>query len=245
MWHFQRIDPLESILDSKYVTFVGSGGKTTFMEYIAKEAAGRGKSVAITTTTKIYAKEPYVLFEEDVFKEGLRERFIRVGKTLEEGKLTGVTFSDIDKLGRIYDMVLIEADGAKGKPLKFPAHYEPVIPPLSEKTFVLCGLDGLSGRVDEKVFRWEPFSEATRIRGDAIITPDVFLRFFSEDILLKGIDMGKCTIVFNKYDVSGIGKKTIMEMAKDVILRVGPITVIVSSLLFKCFYLVRETDGNP
>ena len=239
MWHFQRINLLDSLINKKYISFVGSGGKSTFIENIAAEAIKRDKSVAITTTTKIYAKEPYILLDKDIFEKTWKEQFMRVGKTIEEGKLTGITAHDIEELGKMYDMVLIEADGARGKPLKFPADYEPVIPPCSEKIFVLCGLDGLSGRVDETVFRWELFSQATGIEGNASITPEAFLRFFSDDILLKHVDREKCTIVLNKYDVSKM-RNTIKEIAKSVVHRTGGISVIVSSMMFELFYLVTE-----
>jgi probable selenium-dependent hydroxylase accessory protein YqeC len=240
MWVFRNIDLVNSVSTQKYVVFVGSGGKTSLMEYIASELLKRGHRVAITTTTKIFAKNPYRLMEEGL-KEGESGPFIRVGSHVEQGKLTALRFEDIKRLGDLYDVVLVEADGARGKPLKFPSDHEPVIPLFSERIFVLCGLDGLFGRVDEKVFRWELFQEASGITGNTRVDRQVFLRLFSDQALLKGVDRRKCTVVLNKYDrlnaraeATGLGKEIIAGRGID--------EVIISSILFKVFHSITRAS---
>jgi len=238
MWHIQRIDPLILISDYKYTAFVGSGGKTTLMELCARALLKNGKSVAVTTTTKIYAKEPYALFEEG-YERHVHGDFIRIGKTITEKKLTGLKFDEIEKLSEAYDVVLVEADGAKGKPLKFPGTHEPVIPPFTEMIYVLCGLDGISGRVDETVFRWELFSMATGIDSAVNITAQMLLRFFSDDILLKGVDVERCTVILNKYDT--LQNRTLaLDLAKKIIKKTDIGAVVVASAFFNIFYLVRR-----
>jgi len=239
MWHFQKIDPFKTLSGKKYITFIGSGGKTTFIEYIAEEFIRQGKSAAVTTTTKIMAKEPYTVFEKNIQYARIH-RFLRTGKTIEGGKLTGMYPSDIMALGAMYDIVLIEADGAKKKPLKFPASFEPVIPSFSEKIFILCGLDGLSRRVDETVFRWELFDEATGIKGDEPVTSSILLSLFSEKGILKDCNLSKTTVVLNKYDASG-QKGAATGIAKGVIEKTGIGQVIISSLSFKVFYSVTKS----
>ncbi|MEI6154006.1 MAG: selenium cofactor biosynthesis protein YqeC [Deltaproteobacteria bacterium] len=238
MWHFQKIDPVTLLSNFRFITYVGSGGKTAFIELCARELSRRGKSVAITTTTKIFAREPYVLVEDgSEWTKNLG--FIRIGKAVSHGKLTGLEFDEIERLGRIYDFVLIEADGAKGKPMKFPAPYEPAIPPFSEKICVLCGFDALYGKIEDKVFRWELFHQATGIKGTDIITPRVFLQFFSNDVMLKGVDTGKYTIVINKYDLLR-DKGTALNLAKEIIRITSVQNVIIASSFFGVFYMVSE-----
>ncbi len=176
MWYFQRIDPVQDVIPLKFIAFVGAGGKTSLIEYLASNLVNKGKTVAITTTTKIFVREPYQLLND---KKDLRNiiSLNRFGKTLENGKLTAVDTEDILRIGALYDTVLIEADGAKHKPLKFPASYEPVIPAIAEKIFVVSGLDALFHKVREMVFRWELFSNATGIDGEAIVTKRCFLEF--------------------------------------------------------------------
>jgi probable selenium-dependent hydroxylase accessory protein YqeC len=60
MWHIKKIDPADLVVDTQYIAFVGAGGKTSLIEYLAGETAKRNKKTAITTTTKIYAREPYM-----------------------------------------------------------------------------------------------------------------------------------------------------------------------------------------
>lgn len=241
MLRIQRIDPLIDISGKRYVTFVGAGGKTSLIEYLAAGAVQRGKRVAITTTTKIYAKEPYVL----TAKRGLPERpdmpsYLRIGGSLEGRKLTGVTFDEIDRMGELFDLVLIEADGSKRLPLKYPAEYEPVIPPCSEMVFVIAGLDGLFCTVREKVFRWELLCDRMGMKADEIIGPDIFLRFFSRDILLKGVNEIQCTIVLNKLDAPAVkGNALMLARALQNILPGGK--VIASAIPYGIFYAVQKT----
>jgi probable selenium-dependent hydroxylase accessory protein YqeC len=240
MWNFRKIDFSRTVSTQKYIAFTGSGGKTSLMEYMAGEFLKQGRTVAITTTTKIFAKEPYQLLEEspDV-QAGIT--FLRAGRNIENGKLTSVKFEDIEMLGSIFDFVLIEADGAKSMPLKFPADHEPVIPTFCEKVIVLCGLDGLYKKVKETVFRWKLFCEATGISCDALITPQIFLRFFADDALLKDVNSEKCIIVLNKYDTLGIRKEAI-ETGKEIIAATGVKDLIISSTLFKIFYEIEALN---
>jgi probable selenium-dependent hydroxylase accessory protein YqeC len=234
MWIHRSKQSIIPVSRQKYITFVGAGGKTSLAEHMAAELLKEGRKVAITTTTKIYVKEPYCLIDED-FSPGAGRPFVRVGSSVEEGKLTALGFDDLERIGRMYDVVLIEADGSKGMPLKFPAIHEPVIPPFSEKIFVVAGLDGLFGRVDQKVFRWETFCEVTGIVADSPVTPKVFLRFFYDDALLKGVNREKCTVILNKYDTPGVREEAI-GLGKAIIDRASIREVMVTSVLHGVFY---------
>lgn len=238
MWHFHRIDPVQAITPLKFVAFVGAGGKTSFMEYLAERLVRAGKTVAITTTTKIYVREPYELLNNGRALLGHpASPFMRFGKSLEGGKLTGVSFPDIYRLGATYDIVLIEADGARGKPLKFPAPHEPVIPPQTERTYVIAGLDALYGRVEDMVFRWELLPRSVGIDRKTIITPEVYLAFFSPSALLKNIDTQNCSVVLNKYDTVD-RKNDGSSMARCLTRSVHGIDVVVSSVKLRTFYRI-------
>jgi probable selenium-dependent hydroxylase accessory protein YqeC len=237
MWIYRIKQSLKLGPRQKYISFVGAGGKTSLAEHMAAELLKEGRSVAITTTTKIYVKDPYCLIDED-FSPGAGRPFVRVGSSVEEGKLTALSFEDLERLGDAYDVVLVEADGAKGMPLKFPAIHEPVIPPFSDKIFVVAGLDGLFGRVDHKVFRWEIFCNVTGIGADALVTPEIFLRFFHGDTLLKGVDREKCAVILNKYDTPG-ARREATDIAKGIIAGADVGEVIISSTLFKVFHEIK------
>jgi len=240
MLHFQRIDHhAQPVLPLKYIAFVGAGGKTSLIEYFAQRLIDEGKTVAITTTTKIYAREPYWVTAHSDSPAILSMPLVRVGKTIEDGKLTAVDPGDIMHLGSLYDTVLIEADGAKSKPLKFPASYEPVIPSLAEKIFVVSGLDALYGKVHDVVFRWELLRDSVGIDGNTVITPDIFMSFFSESILFKGLDTRKCCVVLNKYDMLR-QKSCGFDIARWLCSNFELLDIIVSSITLRTFYKISH-----
>lgn len=245
MWLFRRIDPerirLELTLETHYLSLVGAGGKTTLIEFLAAEAVHQGKRVAITTTTKIWAKAPYALWP-DLSKVEEQPDFVRVGKTVADGKLTALQEGEVAELGSAYDLVLIEADGSKGKPLKYPAEYEPVIPSFSDGVIVVAGLDALSGRIDEQVFRWELLEKASDVSGDTRVTPHLFLRFFEDDTLMKGVNREKCVIMLNKYDACP-EKQAVTDLAKVVLEKTGVTRAIVCSVLLETFYGVERIES--
>ena len=237
MWSIRRIDPFDLVRGVRYVSFTGAGGKTGLSEYLAALALRQGLRPVITTTTKIYAREPYVLKDGSrtgPFSEG---RFVRFGADLREGKLTGIGFDDVERLGECCDLVLVEADGAKGKPLKYPSGNEPLVPPVSEKVFVVTGLDGLSGTVRDVVFRWETYSRASGVAGDEKVTTERYRDLFRDEALLKGVPRQRCLIVLNKYDACPV-RADALFLAKMIIDGTGGIPVLISSLPFGVFYMV-------
>jgi probable selenium-dependent hydroxylase accessory protein YqeC len=244
MWHIQKIDPADLIVGTQYVAFVGAGGKSSLIEYLAGETAKRNKKTAITTTTKIYAREPYVLFTQNRDSNITADNPIRVGTTIEDGKLTALTFDDICELGKTFDTVLIEADGAKGKPLKYPAPHEPLIPPFSGMIFILAGLDSLFGRIDKKVFRLNILREKEKLTGSEIISLEIFSLFFTDEVLLKGVGNKPCVIVLNKYDAF-MHKKVLFHITKEIIKKTSVERVIISSLAFRIFYEIRHFNPEP
>ncbi len=208
------------------------------MEYLAVTASRSGRKPAVTTTTKIYADEPFFLLQDLPPQPPEQLEFLRIGRSVEGGKLTGIGFDDVRRLRSLYDPVLVEADGAKGRPLKYPSPHEPLIPPSVDLIFVIAGLDGLYGRVGEEVFRWELFCEATGIGGDARVTPSLFANLFHDHILLKGVDRQKTVIVLNKYDLLD-DKADAMVLARRIIISTG-IPVVVSSVAKGIFYGVER-----
>jgi probable selenium-dependent hydroxylase accessory protein YqeC len=239
MWHIQKINPADLIVDTQFIAFVGAGGKTSFIEYLAEQTAKGNRKTVITTTTKIYVRKPYVLLTQFRDDNNVAGNPIHAGKTIENGKLTAVTFDDLHELGKVFDTVLIEADGAKGKPLKYPAPHEPVIPPFSGLVFVIAGLDSLFGQIKEKVFRWDILRKKGELSGEETILPELFSLFFTDDVLLKGIGSKPCAILLNKYDTF-MQKKVLFRIAREIIEKTGVERIIISSLAFHIFYEIRH-----
>lgn len=244
MWLIQKIDPFPLFSGFKFIATVGGGGKTTVGEYLASRALRESRRAVVTTTTKIRAAKPYVLFDDLINgKSGSvgpnRTGFMRVGKSVSEDKLTSLSFDEIGALGDIFDFIVIEADGAKGKPLKHPSATEPVIPPFSDHTIVVAGLDGLGYRVADHIFRWELFRDAAGVPGDALIDIELFERLFGARAMMKDVEPARCTILLNKYDACREREKAI-PLARQLIRTTGVARVIISSLFLDLFYSVSE-----
>lgn len=112
------------------VAITGAGGKTSLIFFLAKKLAQFGK-VLITTTTKMYkpSSENYETLKiGDKNYLGKEKNISIIAKSEINGKITSLTYGEIEKLKDNFDYILIEADGAKEKLLKFWNDTEPCIP---------------------------------------------------------------------------------------------------------------------
>ena len=129
---------------------VGGGGKTTLMLRLARELRDSGARVIVTTSTHIFPPEGIPVFTQVSLEEAKaaleRESLVCLGTPVEKGKLSAPKFA-IAELAKIADYVLVEADGAKGLPLKAPAEHEPVIPAEAKLVVAVAGLDGLGNPI--------------------------------------------------------------------------------------------------
>ena len=166
------------------VSLVGAGGKTTLMFRLSRELEDAGERILTTTTTKILRptedQSANVVVSGDVrdvirkLEECLVEhRHVTAarGDLVPEGKLTGFdpsAMEDIWETG-LFPWILVESDGAAGRPLKAPADHEPVVPPCSSLVIGVVGLDSVGKPLEGRhVFRSEIFS---RISGLPLGSP--------------------------------------------------------------------------
>lgn len=178
-----RLDNSPTLAGS--IAFVGAGGKTTAMFQLAREL---GTRVIVTATTHLGAWQ-IPLADRHVIAESPAEvGEIPDGVTLVTGKIVEDRTSPVNpsvlywlhedvKNSRI--PLLIEADGARQKPLKAPAAHEPPIPDFVGTVVVVAGLSGLGKPLSEAVFREEEFgrvSESTRQRVTAEMVTRVLMQ---------------------------------------------------------------------
>jgi probable selenium-dependent hydroxylase accessory protein YqeC len=202
------------------VSLVGAGGKTSLMYRLAHELAGHGQSVLSTTTTHIHpptAEQCGVCIEAATAVQileqaagALREhRHITAaaGRIAESGKLFGLAPEEIDRMqaARVFDWIIVEADGAAGRPLKAPAAHEPVIPSSSGWVVGMAGLQALGRPMTEQwVFRAEAFAMITGMAPGAMVTAVEVARVLSHDRgILKGAPaQSRCLAFLNRADTS-------------------------------------------
>jgi probable selenium-dependent hydroxylase accessory protein YqeC len=201
------------------VSLVGGGGKTSLMFKLAGELSLTGDTVLTTTTTKIF--EPTrdqtgcVILSESVTgiidrADELLNKHLHLtaaaGNLPESGKLCGFRPEIIGELWNagLFQWIIVEADGAAGKPLKVPVAHEPVIPACTQRLVGMVGLNGVGQPLTERlVFRHEHFARLTGLKFGSTVTDaaiaDILVR---DDGLFKGFCPQVMRIAFfNQADV--------------------------------------------
>jgi probable selenium-dependent hydroxylase accessory protein YqeC len=200
------------------ISLVGAGGKTTLMFRIAKELALSGKKVVTTTTTKILEPatgETSSLFidsDEEKIKDFVGRHLVPYHpltialERLGSGKLKGVSPDLVDELWGSYDIdaIIIEADGAAGRPVKAPREWEPVIPSSTTLVVAILGVDGMEMELNEEnVFQPERVSKITGIPiGERLTDEAMAILMTHPEGIFKGTPSSSRVIAFlNKVDI--------------------------------------------
>ena len=163
------------------IAFSGAGGKTTLIMRLATEMNSAGLKTLLTTTTKFYPPPGIKLFlshDPELAVSLLGEHFLNnqaaaLGKrVLPDGKIEGIEPDVIAfLLHELRVSILVEADGAKGLPIKGYAAHEPVIPPDTDIIIALLGADALGAPLDHKIaHRPKLLSEQINIAEGTLLT---------------------------------------------------------------------------
>lgn len=220
---FRKVDFMDLIditgillADKAMVSLVGAGGKTSAMFKISEELKKRGRRVLVTTTTAIFYPEreqyDHIFMWKSFNESGIPDCNIPQGSVTvigscraEDGKLKGIEPEKLDMIydSKIFDFILVEADGSKRKPIKAPAAHEPVIP--SKTTFVIgiIGFDSYGKPLNhEWVHRPEILSGLCGKAMEERIDEQVFIRLCRErEGLFKGSPSGaEKIVVINKVE---------------------------------------------
>lgn len=187
----------------RLIAFVGGGGKTTNIYAMAHEARQAGKTVIVTTSTHMMPHPSLFLAAADE-GEGLgrlleRYGIVTVGQLSREDKMTGA--EDLAACKRGADVVLVEADGARLRPLKAPADHEPVIPSEADGVVAVCGMDCLGRALGEICHRPERVAALLDKPLDGMITPaDVAKILLSDQGSRKNVGGLVFCCILNKAD---------------------------------------------
>jgi probable selenium-dependent hydroxylase accessory protein YqeC len=97
-----------------------------------------------------------------------------LGRRVRPDKIEGLQAPRVDGLAGCAELVVIEADGARGRSLKVPAAHEPVIPLSTTVVIVVAALDVLGRPLDEAfVHRVELVAAATGRKPGEPVDEDV------------------------------------------------------------------------
>jgi len=167
---------------SPCVAFIGAGGKTTAMFQLARQLP---TPVIVTATShlgvwQIPFADKHLITDTPTALEDIEHRLqgvILVTGSMDGERTRPINNNLLDWLRQFcgYHSIplIIEADGARQKPLKAWAEQEPPIPSFVEQVLQVVGLSGLGKILNhESVHRPELFSRLSGLQIGEDITPD-------------------------------------------------------------------------
>lgn len=195
------------------ISLVGAGGKTSLMFRLARDLSRAGETVLTTTTTRIRppGQDQSACVITAATAEGILSQAAELlgehrhitaacGLIPDQDKLAGLAPETVDRIwaSGLFRWIIVEADGASGRPLKVPAVYEPVIPGATRFLIGLVGLSAVGKPLTEEwVFRPQMFSALTGLPlGAAVSEEAVAIVIAHEQGILKDAPGNSRRIVF-------------------------------------------------
>lgn len=142
------------------VAFIGAGGKTSTLINLGHELAELGWRVLATTTTAIKDEQLRLMpaavhcqaKPQEISDALTLNGFVFVYDSMRDGEVYGASIETIKQFLDTVDsdVLLIEADGADGMPLKAPYEHEPIIPQDATLVVPIASLSAINQPLDEE-----------------------------------------------------------------------------------------------
>jgi len=163
------------------IAYVGSGGKTTLLKKRARVCREAGMKVFVTTSTHMYIEDDTLLTDDaEIIIRCLAETGYAMAGVRHGEKIGPLPDAVYRRVCEAADVVLVEADGSRQLPIKFPAEGEPVIYNNVDEIVVVCGLHALGRKAREVCHRLELVKECLGISDETLITADHIRRLVLE-----------------------------------------------------------------
>lgn len=155
------------------IAVAGSGGKTTRIHKLTEKYRRDGKTVFVTTTTHMFAEEGCDLSGNvDSIRKALENcGYCMAGLPAEGGKIQSLPKKVYETVCQYADVVLVEADGSKRLPVKYPAINEPVIPENADEIHIVTGLSAIGKTIGETCHRKELVMECLGAQENLVLAP--------------------------------------------------------------------------
>ena len=221
--------------------FVGAGGKSAAILAISGELTQAGMKVLVAPTTKMLLSEanrigPLVTSEDADELRAKTEKALSgafgvvVGSgMLSKNRVGGVDPEWIDDLAPLADVVLVEADGSRRRPIKGTADHEPAIPDAATLVVAVGNVHALGMPVDEEhVHRPDIFSNLTGVEPGQSITPRAFALALAQGSLARVPQRARIAVL-----ITGVEPGRTMSDASVItreLWRLGAKKVVLTSL---------------
>lgn len=155
------------------IAVVGSGGKTGRIHALAESYIKEGKRVLVTTTTHMMVEVGCDLSNNptEIINKIENVGYCMAGRPAKQGKMQALSKEVYETVCPAADVVLVEADGSKQLPVKYPASHEPVIPDNADEIHVVVGLAALGKPLKEVSHRKELVMQCLGVTEDTILLP--------------------------------------------------------------------------
>lgn len=223
MKFYQIIHDDLSELRGQVVSIIGGGGKSSLLLRIGEELVKENLKVILTSTTKLQAFPEMGLVltgENQNFVSQLKLMLdkIKIALVAQEyykaETLKGLHKLAVQQLTKYADIVLVEADGCRQRPLKTHRDYEPPIPPTTNTVIIISGANAVGERLTEKtVHRTELFAQKWNLPDGTLLTPEIISQeLLSPHSYLRNIPIqARVRFLINKSDTNSIGGKLLAE----------------------------------
>ncbi|MGX6979881.1 selenium cofactor biosynthesis protein YqeC [Vagococcus elongatus] len=199
------------------VAIIGSGGKTTTMEYLARSFPDERVLMGTTTKIKFPSKEKFDYYwEENHENQVAKDGVTLVGQINEVmGKFGSLPQARLTSLFKKFDKVFLEADGSKRLLLKGWKEFEPVIPEETTMTLGLIPITSLGLTIDEEhIHRLSELLKLTTANKGSVVTAKVLAQIITHSDGLFGKAKGKKVLGICQVDdeESFISAVTVAEL---------------------------------
>ena len=212
---------LSQLLDIRpgVTAVIGGGGKTTLLRTLGEELAGQ-HPVLLCTTTKIlpFSDLPCARTAAELDQQRRSHRLMCAGSPVADaGKLTAPSVP-LEMLTAWFDYILVEADGAAGRPLKahaphepgipLKAHapHEPVIPTEANQTICVVGASGFGRPIAAAAHRPERYALLAGVPEAAEATPEAEARVLRSEDLHTKVYVNQVETLWNLADARALAR---------------------------------------
>jgi xanthine dehydrogenase accessory factor len=128
--------------------------------------------------------------------------YCMAGMPAEHEKMKVLPTDVYEEICKYADVVLVEADGSKGMPVKFPASHEPVVPENVDEIYIVTGLCVVGKILKEVCHRKELVQECLGVSEETALTEEHLRKLLQKGYLepLKTqYPKTKLSVWFNDY----------------------------------------------
>ncbi len=162
-------------MKASVISVIGAGGKTSLVHALAAFFRMDGKTVLVTTAAHM-KKEEGVLFSEKEILSSLSSygyAFAGTPDPENENKITGLQEEILERMRFFFDIIIFEADGARGLPFKAPYEWEPPVPAFSDIVYLVMGMDAAGHRIKDVCYNPEGVAASLCVNEETVLTEEL------------------------------------------------------------------------